>query len=219
MQQYKIGSILPSFLEYFYTKTPENICHDTTFFTLYASFNALKHSIDLQLIDQLTGTRLTNPDLLRTAQFNCPAYVQDDMISFFGFFITIIMTVSYMFTMLVTVGNTVTEKATKMKEYLKLIGVKWQAIWIASWIRSMIYYAILSLLIATFAKITLPPNSANFRLLDKAILANTEFMVILSLLIIYSVQVAVFNLLLAQFFSSRKLFLFHSLPFYSILWL
>ena len=128
MQQYKINSIFPSFLDYFYTKTPENICHDTTFFTLYTTFNALKHSIDLQLIAQLTGTTTSNysPDFLRLVQFNCPAYVQDDMVSFFGFFITIIMTVSYIFTMLVTVGNTVTEKATKMKEYLKLIGVKWQ---------------------------------------------------------------------------------------------
>ncbi len=126
MQQYKITSIFPSFLEYFYTKTPENICHDTTYFSLYATFNALKYSIDLQLIQKLTGTSVNNPDLLRIAQFNCPAYVQDDMVSFFGFFLTIIMTVSYIFTMLVTVGNTVTEKATKMKEYLKLIGVKWQ---------------------------------------------------------------------------------------------
>jgi hypothetical protein len=127
------------------------------------------------------------------------------MISFFAFFITIVVLVSYMFTMLVTVGDTVTEKASKMKEYLKLIGVRWQAIWIASWIRSMIFYFLLSLLIAVFTKITWAPNSNNFRLMDKQILMKTDFAVIFSLLFVYSIQVSIFNLLMAQFFNSRKL--------------
>ena len=35
--------------------------------------------------------------------------------SFFSLFIPLIILVAYLFTMLVTVGNTVTEKSTKMK--------------------------------------------------------------------------------------------------------
>lgn len=204
MQQYRVDKVFPSNLEYYYTRSAESLCHDTTYFTLYSSFNALKHSIDLEIIDKLTGTKIDNPNLLRIAQYNCPSYIQDDMISFFAFFITIVVVVAYMFTMLVTVGNTVSEKASKMKEYLKLIGVRWQAIWIASWIRSMIFYLLLSLLIAVFTKIQLEPNSNNFRLLNKQILMKTDFMIIFSLLFVYSIQVSIFNLLVAQFFNSSK---------------
>lgn len=204
MQQYRVDRVFPNNLEYYYTRSAESMCHDTTYFTLYSSFNALKHSIDLGVIEKLTGTKIDNPNLLKIGQYNCPSYIQDDMISFFAFFITIVVVVAYMFTMLVTVGNTVSEKASKMKEYLKLIGVKWQAIWIASWIRSMIFYLLLSLLIAVFTKIQLEPNSNNFRLLKKQILMKTDFMVIFSLLFVYSIQVSIFNLLVAQFFNSRK---------------
>jgi hypothetical protein len=53
MQQYRIDKVFPSHFEYYYTRSAESLCHDTTFFTLYSSFNALKYSVDLEIIHKV----------------------------------------------------------------------------------------------------------------------------------------------------------------------
>jgi predicted PurR-regulated permease PerM len=92
----------------------------------------------------------------------------------------------------------------KKKEYLKLIGVRWEAIWLASWIRSIIRYIFLSILIAIITKIEMDPSIKHYRFAQKKILQNTHFLVILSLLLVYSMQVSIFVLLVAQFFKKSK---------------
>ena len=85
-----------------------------------------------------------------------------------------------------------------------MLGIKWQAIWLSAWIRSMIIYFFISLLITILLKVTYAPNVSNSRYLNKQILTNTDFMIALTVLITYSVQVATFNLFLTQFFNKRK---------------
>jgi hypothetical protein len=52
---------------------------------------------------------------LKIGPFDCAGFVQDDMISTFAFFYPIIISMSYLFTMLATMGHIVQERATKMK--------------------------------------------------------------------------------------------------------
>ena len=95
-----------------------------------------------------------------------------------------------------------------MQEYLKLIGVKWHAIWIASLIRSMLIYTAISVLITVLTKIQMEANSKlNGQIQYKSVLAKTDFTIILGLLLVYSMQVSMFNLLVSQFFNSREFYL------------
>lgn len=74
--------------------------------------------------------------------------------------------------------------------------------WITWIIRSLIPYMILSLLFAIIAVIKLNPRvKDDSSLTQKAIFLTTNFFVGFSLFFVYSVQVAVFTLLLGQIFS------------------
>ena len=206
MYKYKINDIFPNYLKYYYESSPEMVCYnDRSSFKLYKYFNILKYAIDVELINKLTGTRITNTNLIKTVPFKCPEHIRDDMISEFAFFIPIVITLAFLITMIITVGNTVKEKASRMKGYLKLNGVKWQAIWIATWIRSMVFYTLFSIIAVIITKVEWHSGYeflANYKM--KAVFMNTQFMVVLSLLFVYSVQVSIFNLLMTQFFSSRR---------------
>jgi hypothetical protein len=52
---------------------------------------------------------------VKIQQFNCQEHNQDDLKSEFSFMVPLIIEFSFMFTLLINVGNIVTEKQTKMK--------------------------------------------------------------------------------------------------------
>ena len=88
-----------------------------------------------------------------------------------------------------------------------MIGIRWYVIWFTWWIRSLVIFLLLSLVIASFVKIVLQPNSSNnFLFADKAILKNTDFFMFLAFLLCYSLQCSTFILFISQFFSKSKIF-------------
>ncbi|CAF0854082.1 unnamed protein product [Brachionus calyciflorus] len=202
LNRYKIDQIFPSKVDYLYNRAPEDYCLDMTYFNIYQSFNAFKYSMDVQLIASMTGTTIKNDNLVKLLPFYCPDFEQDELLSTFSFFPSLLISIAFMFTSVFTIGNIVSEKANKMKEYLKLVGVKWYAIYVSWWIRNIIIYSILSLIISIICKIYLSPNSNNPLLASRAIFTNTNFIIIFSILLVYSVQVVSFTLLLSQFFST-----------------
>jgi hypothetical protein len=134
--------------------------------------------------------------------FKCPDFAQDDMKSVFGFFTPLLISVSFMFTALVTIGNIVGEKSTKLKEYLKLIGIKYYAMWFTWWIRSIFIYLIISFYVTIITRILFPANtSKNPFIKDKSVFMNTNAFIFLLFLLAYSVQVATFTILVSQLFS------------------
>ena len=94
-----------------------------------------------------------------------------------------------------------------VKEYLRLVGIKWQAVWITWLMRSFIPYVILSLIITIFGVIQMNPrliSSSSVNYTKKAIFMNTNFFVVFCTFVVYSFQTAVFTLLMGQFFSKRE---------------
>jgi hypothetical protein len=81
-------------------------------------------------------------------RYQCPDFLKDDLSMGYKFFIYILIIVAYIFTLIVNLGNIVLEKQTKMKEYLRLVGVKWYIMWMTWILRSFIPYLFLSVLIA-----------------------------------------------------------------------
>jgi hypothetical protein len=134
--------------------------------------------------------------------FNCPDFAKDDMKSVFGFFVPLLISVAFMLTALVTIGNIVGEKSTKLKEYLKLIGIKYYAMWFTWWIRSIIVYMMISIYLTIISRIFFPANtSKNPFITEKSIFINTNAFIFLLFLSAYSIQVATFTILISQFFS------------------
>nr|APD26547.1 ATP-binding cassette transporter subfamily A member 3-like X1 protein [Brachionus koreanus] len=172
-----------------------------TYFSIYETFNAFKYSMDIQLIAKMTGTKIRNINMVKTMPFYCPDFEQDELLSTFSFFPSLLISVAFMFTSVFTTGNIVAEKANKMKEYLKLVGIKWYAIYASWFIRNISIYLILSIVISIICKIYLGPNSDNQLVTSRAIFTHTNFTIILIVLLVYSVQVVSFTLLLSQFFS------------------
>ncbi len=84
---------------------------------------------DARLIESMTGTLVNSSTQLRMSPFHTPAYSNDILKTRFLFFVTLLIQFTYVFTLIVNIGNIVLEKQTKMKEYLKLLGVKWYVIW------------------------------------------------------------------------------------------
>jgi hypothetical protein len=93
-----------------------------------------------------------------------------------------------------------------MKEYLKLVGIKWYIIWLSWFIRSILIYTILSLLFAIvgFAHMPIKQGQNSTIYQTKAIFTSTNFFVIFSTLFVYSIQVSSFIILVSQIFSRRK---------------
>ena len=88
---------------------------------------------------------------------------------------------------------------------MKLVGIKWYAIWFTLWLRSLVVFIPLSLVIASFSTIVLQPNSSNnFLFAEKALLKNTNFFLFLIFLLTYSLQVSTFILFISQFFSKSN---------------
>ena len=77
--------------------------------------------------------------------------------------------------------------------------------WFTWWLRSLVIFVPLSLMITIFTKITLSPNSANtFMFADKAVLKHTDFFMFFAFLLTYSVQVSTFILFISQFFAKSN---------------
>lgn len=141
--------------------------------------------------------------------FNCPDYAQDDMKSVFGFFTPLLISVAFMFTALVTIGNIVGEKSTKLKEYLKLIGIKYYAMWFTWWIRSIVVYLIISIYVTVITRILFAANtSKNPFITEKSVFMNTNAFIFFLFLLTYSIQVATFTILISQLFSKSMFLLF-----------
>ena len=136
--------------------------------------------------------------------YYCPSYTFDIFKSNFSFFLVIIIEMAYLFTFLINLKNIIVEKETKMKEYLKLVGIKWYSIWIAWIIRSFLPYLILTLLLSIISIVTFSGRESGTP--SKAVFGVTNYFIILSCYFVYSVQVTMFTLLMGQIFSNcRKL--------------
>lgn len=182
----------------------------STYYKLYYSmFNPLQHAIDLIIINRLGGS---TPTTAKISQFDCTAYDNDIFHGTFSFFVIILVALSFMFTMLINLKNIIVEKETKMKEYLKIVGIKWYSIWIAWIIRSLIPYFFLSLILSFLSVIQLPPRESSSKLTYKAIFYSTQYMISLSVYMVYAFQTTLFTLLLGQIFSNCK-----TLPPYSLI--
>ena len=92
-------------------------------------------------------------------------------------------------------------KRNFLKEYLKLVGVKWYVIWITWLLRIFVPYLILSFLISIVMVLQFSPRSSG---VSKAYLMNTDFFTMFSVLFVYSWQLSTFCLLLGQIFSRSK---------------
>nr|QUF59431.1 ATP-binding cassette transporter Abca3-like3 [Brachionus angularis] len=170
---------------------------------------------------------MNDPKQIRIQPIDCPEYFNDELKSSFGFIIPLIIEISFMFTLLINIGIIVREKQTKMKEYLKIIGIRSNIYWISSILRSFFIYFILTILITIIGYIKLNPKRSDSRLLSKSLFKNTHFTVIFASLFIYSIQTSIFTLLLSQFFTrpfmakllSILIWLLTSINFYNYLML
>jgi ATP-binding cassette, subfamily A (ABC1), member 3 len=128
--------------------------------------------------------------------------VTDQLKARFSFFPSIIVALAFLITMIRNLGSIVVEKQSKMKEYLRLVGVKWYSIWISWLIRILIIYVPLSLLIAGIGIIGFGSTVRNPVIMPtKKVFETTAFGVVVVSLLVYSLQVAMFTLLLGQIFS------------------
>ena len=92
-----------------------------------------------------------------------------------------------------------------IQEYLKLVGIKWYVIWFTWFMRSFVIYLVLSLLLSIVTKLTLKPRLSGSLYGDKGVFLNTQWFLIFSVFIVYSVQTSMFTLLMGQIFSKSKI--------------
>nr|UOU03315.1 ATP-binding cassette subfamily A3-like 2 [Brachionus rubens] len=200
--QYNVANNFYSKIEYMFSNSPESYCYSTKYTLMYNTiFNPIKNAIDMSLISVISGISIFDLEQIKIAQFNCPGYDNDIFKSRFSFFPLVIIQISFLFTLIVTLGNIIVEKQTKMKEYLKLVGIKSAAMWITWIIRSIIPYLILCVLFTIVCsckfsrRIKEDPNT------DKAVFYHTNFFVGFSVFFVYAVQVSMFTLMIGQIFS------------------
>ena len=160
--------------------------------------------MDSVIIESLTGTAINTSTQVKFNRFHCPAFTFDILYSRFGFFPILLIQFTYLFSLVVNVGSIILEKSTKMKEYLKLLGISWYNLWITWFLRMLIPFLILSILIAGVSKIKMEPRDKSGDYEKKAVFAQTNFFVVFSILFVYSNQAAMFGLLLGQLFSKRN---------------
>ena len=93
-----------------------------------------------------------------------------------------------------------------MKEYLKLVGIKWYTIWLTWFLRVFLMYFFLSLILAILGTISISTKEFddNNKTLKKGLFYTTDFWVIFATFIVYSIQSAAFIVLFSQLFTKRK---------------
>ena len=96
---------------------------------------------------------------------------------------------------------------------MKLIGVDSIIIWLCWIIRSFIIFILISLILAIISTQKLKYSSYNIltiKIMEKALLQKTTFMVIFCTLVVYSVQITSLSVLVGQIFKSSMLrYIFH----------
>jgi hypothetical protein len=154
--------------------------------------------MDLSIIQEKTNQSFDDPKFVKIHKCS---YFYVTLLFILNLFITIIINVAFLFTILVNINKIIDEKLTKMKEYLKLVGVKWYTIWLSWFLRIFLIYFLISLALSIVGSIKFYSNN---KTLSRALFSKTDFLVILSTLIIYSIQSAAFIVLVSQFFKKRK---------------
>lgn len=159
--------------------------------------------MDSVIIEALTGTAVNTSTQVKVNRFHCPSYTFDIFKTRFSFFPVLLIQFAYMFSLVVNVGSIILEKSSKMKEYLKLLGVKWYNLWLTWFLRIFIPFLLLTLIIAAVSKFKLSPRDKDGGYEKKAVFDVTDFFVVFSILFVYSLQSSMFGLLLGQLFSKR----------------
>ncbi len=169
-------------------------------------FNPVKHAIDLKIIESITSVTMSNAQQVKSQLFYCPSYNDDLFKQSFSFLLLVLIQVSYLFTLLITLKNIIVEKETKMKEYLKLMGIKWYSIWIAWIIRMFIPYLILTFVLSIVSILPFSARSSSSSSIsytpNKSIFLTTSYYVGLFTYLVYAIQVTMFGLLMGQIFSN-----------------
>lgn len=160
-------------------------------------FNPIKHAIDVNLIHLITK----KPHLVQKLstvterKYLCPGYTSDTLKTMFSFFVPCLVSLTFLSTFIINASNIIMEKESKMKEYLKLVGVRPVVIWICLFFRSMIVYFVLSFILT----ITLDGELAN-----RPFLWNTSSAVAFLVLIVFSIQTTFLSILVGHVFSRCK---------------
>jgi hypothetical protein len=93
-----------------------------------------------------------------------------------------------------------------MKEYLKLMGIKWYSIWISWIIRMFIPYLILTFVLSIVSIIPFAPRSSSTSTAsftpNKAIFLSAAYYIGLATYLVYAIQVTMFGLMMGQIFSN-----------------
>ena len=80
----------------------------------------MKHALDAKIIESLTGTAVNATSQVLTLRYHCPESSIDVFKTRFSFFVAILLQFTYVFTLVVNIGNLIVEKQTKMKVNYKI---------------------------------------------------------------------------------------------------
>ena len=158
------------------------------------------------MIEYFTGNNFN----IEIGSFSCPASTESLLLTFLSLFTPLMISSAYMVTVLVTISAIINEKITKMKEYLRLIGVRSSVIWICWMMRSFVIYLLLSIIVTLVSTYKFDyfytdydnQQSVN---LKKSLFFNSSPSIVFLTMIIYSFQCTCLSLLVGQMFSKRKL--------------
>jgi hypothetical protein len=96
------------------------VSSDKKEFQIYNIFNAIKLAVDYSLIQEAAHISITDPRQIKIQQFDCPGYYNDELKASFGFIVPLIIQLSFLFTLLINLGEIVSEKRSKMRVRLSL---------------------------------------------------------------------------------------------------
>jgi len=134
---------------------------------------------------------------ITTGQFSCPGFYSDLLITYFSFFVPVLVSLAYLATFIINVSNIIVEKETKMKEYLRLVGVRPSVIWIGWVVRSGVVYVPLSGILTVCLV-------GKYRDEGDGFLRFTSPVLVFAALVVYSVQTTLLSQLVGQIFSRSK---------------
>ena len=139
--------------------------------------------------------------------YSCPDYEMDFLKTYLQFFPPVIASFAFLVTFLVTISSIIREKESKMKEYLRLIGVNPVVIWLCWVMRSFSIYLVLSIILTITSTMKFDKKIPNDLSSKKALFQNTDPLLIFLTFFIYSIQTTSLSLLISQIFSKRNIFI------------
>ena len=155
--------------------------------------------------------------------FGCPSTYYDQLHTIFSFFVVVFLSISYSVTFIINLGFIVEERQNKtkvtennnlfdvsfiefrIKEYLRIFGLKTWINNLVWYTRSMFIYFILTGALTGLTMVVFPDNFPKENTTSKAILSNTHWTVIWTILFVYSIHVSTFTIFFGQFFKRRQL--------------